>query len=123
MVIACRDDDHPGQTVFFRRPHRNAIDVESPAAEQAGDPLQYAGLVIDQDGNRMPAARSSYDSPINISSIVLPCVTIGYTFSSFAYDEVDQYRPRCVQRFLPSSARFFFVGRAQALSRRKLRPV
>ena len=51
-------------------------------------------------------------SPINISSIVLPCVTIGYTFSSLRTTNSTTAGPGMIQRFLPCCrASSLFVAR------------
>src|SRR5512147_943769 len=97
-------EGHPGVLRVIRRSHREAIDIERPAAEEACNPCQNTGLVLHYYGDGVPHAQSSelkisfresayifsrwliwdssHHSSSRISLMVAPAGTMGETFSA-----------------------------------------
>ncbi|MNC26223.1 hypothetical protein D3C75_743460 [compost metagenome] len=46
LIVASGYDNHAGKALLLGFPHRYAFDIKAPPAEEAGYPLQDAGLVI-----------------------------------------------------------------------------
>ncbi len=77
-VVAADDERDPARPLLLGRTDREGLDVEAPAAEEARDPREDAGLVLDQDRERVPL----HSWPPIISLIAAPAGTMGKTFSS-----------------------------------------
>ena len=58
-VAAVHDNGDAGDGGVVGDPHRQGVDVEGPAGEQPGDPVQHAGLVLHQHGNGLLHSLSS----------------------------------------------------------------
>src|SRR5690606_15827202 len=114
--IAGGHDDHAGQPGFLARSDGDAVDVEAAPAEQAGHPLQDAGLVVHEHRQRVFLFHHA-SSPKIMSLIVFPWVTIGYTFSSLDTTKSMSTGPGC-------SSASFQARRASSLfvARRPLMP-
>src|SRR5690606_6362156 len=80
------DDGHPAHTGYLGRAHRQALDIEPPPPEQAGDAIQDAGPVFDQGDQRMLWRRHTRTSSGIGSSIMsatpMPLGIMGKQFSS-----------------------------------------
>src|SRR4029453_19167989 len=90
-------DRHPREPVGLRRTHRERVDVEPARREQARDAREDAGLVLDQDGDRVQRATPAVahtigasegsvvgvadSGPRMMSSFDAPAGTIGKTIS------------------------------------------
>ena len=83
-------DGHPRDLRVLGRAHGEGVDVEAAAGEQAGDPGEDAGLVLDQDGQGV-LAHAAYSSRSHtgamprafwILSLLTPAGTIGHTMAS-----------------------------------------
>src|SRR5699024_10314883 len=92
-VVDVHDDRDAGEPHDLRGAHRQRMDVEAAAGDEAGEAREHTGLVLDEDGQCVAAHASSpsSDSPEKSGrmsraywmwSLLTTAATIGHTIAS-----------------------------------------
>src|SRR6202043_1201505 len=79
------DNRHARHPFFLSGTNRETLDIESPPAEETGDPIQDAGMVLNERNNsaiRAHARTFFSRGSSTVSASDAPAGTIGQTFSS-----------------------------------------
>jgi hypothetical protein len=90
VLLDVDHDRHAGDVGVLGLADRERVDVEAAPGEQPGDPGQHAGLVLDQDGQRVLGSSQVVLVELGarrpranmISSLLVPAATIGHTMAS-----------------------------------------